>query len=689
MRAANTNGSIIEEDEGGSSDDEPQGNLVMHTNVYDNRAPENNPKPVSSPPALQEVESMSSRRGTKGRKATSDVGVLAPYSPLTRRREPLRRTVSNDHVDSRSRGSARSDAGSETSSMRRGKKRNGGFFASIARFFKGPKRQRESGRASPAPGGGWHTRTEDNIKRGSTVGRRRRGRSDSSSSDEDTRNFVAVSNIDREFGGWSAADVGRDRSTARPGMKRSGSTRSKSTAVSHSTVTARRAFSPTLPAASSTAGPSRSNTVRKAASASGEKTRKHGSIARSKGAGTANKRASQPPENIEDLAHLPPPQMPDVPKAPIAGLTPKLELARAPGSSIQPTNKANDPTLMMPSEMIAYLPRKGDDELRPSDSISRSNSRTKPSKKAEGKRRSSVNDEARNEVRPVSPLPPSKLRSPPLKSAMRPTSPSPPMSLEPPPVIDTLYSVSAPGPVNLPPAPEPEPTNVIRPKSRGSNNGDDNSVYESANEDAAAALEDSDDDDVTELGNYTVVANEKATATLEPAAPLATGPPVPATTTSDVPVLPPIPTAPLLTDDNKLGRRKSVRMNLPAEEGSPTSRIHDGPALLSEREKEHARHADAAIIAEAEASSPPRPARRRRDESPPVSREHMVWDTRIGRVRDDTSDEDDENPLTEDYARAHKSLTKNNGDFSDVVDNAKQDSKKGKKRKSLLRGKRK
>jgi len=217
-----------------------------------------------------------------------------------------------------------------------------------------------------------------------------------------------------------------------------------------------------------------------------------------------------------------------------------------------------------------------------------------------------------------------------------------------------------------------------RPKSRGSygttgtTGGDETSVYESATEDATGrdAEDESDDDDETELGRYTVVANDIAAV----ADKYKNSPP-------NVPVpLPPPPKAGLEDmqptanghetigeDGAKIVRRKSVRMNLP----------EDGPSGTTEQEREQERErafADAAVAAHPtgvhhshpiplSASAPPRPPRR--SDSPPIPRQHANWDTRIGRVRDDSSDE--ENPLTKEYTKARKGLIRNTGDFSDVT----------------------
>jgi hypothetical protein len=664
MRAPEVmNGSIAEEEEGGgSSDDEPQGTLVMHTNagrpqVNTNMSHANGngtaPR-MSSPLRTSPIQQQQQQQPhSSPRRATSDIGAMAPYNP-PRRSHQLRRTVSNDNMR---------PPGSDVSSVRHdGKKR--GFFSSIARFFKGSKpapHHGRSGRASPTRGT-WTTRTDSNI-RSSGAGGRRRVRSDSSSDEDDMSRFVAVSNNGAtEFGGWSVADVGREPSTSRPGVKRSSSSRSKSTVVSQSTVTARaRPFSPTLPPPTNVPSVSRSSTLKTTKSATaGEKTRKNGSIARSKSA----RSAAGTDKNIMSIVDMPPPAMPDVPRAPQSQLNPRMELAKAPGSSMLPSHSGPAP-MLLPSQMVSSISRRHEEELRPSDSISRSNStRTSRSTKSKTekleKRRSLAPPEKPapqsdpEAPRSVSPLPPSKMRSPPLKSALRPTSPNTPRRASPPPVITSLYSISAPGPVELPFEPELEPE--PRPSLTRNRSGDETSIYESAEEDNIG--DETDDDEETELGGYTVVANEIATVADGYAIPHERIQHLPTTHGPD-PILASVPTAPGPgSEEVKLGRRKSVRI---AEDEDGTSHdVEDREPVYKPRERDFA--PEPAVISTA---APPRPARRN-DDSPPPTRSHATWDTRIGRMRDDSSDEEEDRD-TKDYTRARKGLIKNNGDFSDAA----------------------
>lgn len=699
--------SIAEEAEGGSSDDEPHGTLVMHENrptPIDTSSRANHAPAKSSP--LRTSRSPIASQTVPNRRATSDVGAMAPYTPS---RSKLRRTMSDERLHQNERED--SDASSIGSHRPRHKK--GGFFKSLKNFFKGPKHH-DHERPSPKSKGGWQTRTDSRIKSGPV-----RRRSDSSSDEDDLDNLLAVSNVNPEFGGWSVADAGRETVTApRPGMKRSASARSRSTVATQSTVTARRAFSPTIPPPSTLPSVSRSNTVKSTgtvkapkSATGGEKTRQNGAIARSKSA-----RSSRPADNIMSIVGAPPPSMPDVPKAPTS--QPQMSLPKAPGSSLLPTSSGvqRSSSMILPSQMP---PRSSHDELRPSDSVSRSNSMrvnktakpkangaavkttqkaksevgnttTKPVSKAKsdvGKSPARQQGTTEPPPRPVSPLPPSKMRSPPLKSALRPTSPVPPATQLPAPVITTLHSVTAPGPVQLPPDPQPEPEQpeASRPSMNTrpsyASTGDETSIYESANE-AGGGDDDSDfSEDNTELGDtgYTVVDNDRVYRRAEVDA-AATGAPPPEPSQKPRPVsnastimaaqrsLPPVPQAPgpvSQDDDGKIVRRKSVRMNLPPE--TPTS-----PAVQDERGRELEREkafADAAV-----ASS-------KREDSPEPARIHEQWDTRIGRVRDDSSD-DERGGLTEEYSRARKGLIRQSGGFDKLLEKR---NKKDKEKKSLSR----
>ncbi|RSH86446.1 uncharacterized protein EHS24_004702 [Apiotrichum porosum] len=553
-------GDIAEEEEGGgSSDDEPHGALVMHENrqgglvMHENRrasgqlngsatgpatAPPHKPSPLGQQPAGAPAPylptapySSIDRSASAARRATSEIGTRA-YNPP--QRQPLRRTVSNDHSPPRR-------AGSDTSSIRSVRKK--GFFASIARFFKGPKhkpnpQRSRSGRDSPArAGGAWQTRTNDNLKRGSTIGRTRM-RSDSSSDEDDMANLVQVSNRGpTDFGGWSAADVGRVPSTS-----------GRATVVPRATTPKATAAAGGVTRSNTVKSTKSVNTVRSSATDTA-KTRKNGSIARTK---SAKSRADARSSNIMSIVDMAPPAMPDVPKAPSSQNNPRMELVTAPGSSIVPSGGKTQ--LVLPSHVMtgAVSRVRDQDELRPQDSISRSNSAR--TAKSERVPKADKQRDLPERPRSVSPLPPSKMRSPPLKSALRPTSPSPPGSSLPPPVITTLFSVSAPPPVDIPSESEPEheierqpsPSPAARPamaqrNSSYSGTGDETSLYESAREEGGAAVtgddDETSDDEATELGRYNVVENERVARRNEIAA-SAEGrdlPPLPGTTSRTLP----------------------------------------------------------------------------------------------------------------------------------------------------------
>lgn len=588
--------SIQEEEEGESSGEEQQGTLVMHENRPTQKPANGNPSaPAKSSPLSPQhppqpnyaspsgPPPVSSNQHDVGRRAVSEVA-RAPrsYSPVNH--APLRRTLSNGHQPIQR---VTSPAGSSVRS--RGSTRKRGFFAAIARFFKGPSKgsshhqhgrggvlNRRDGRESPPygasrPSSAWQTRTNDNLNRSRSVGRRTR--SDSSSDEEDMRNLVQVSNHANHDTGFSVADIGRVPYNPNPkanpvAITRSASTKSKSTVTTRS-VASGAATPKARPTSQAGTTVSRSNTVKstastvkttatakssgtiksttkpKAATANGttERNRKNGSIARS-----ASTRSNGP--TIMSIIESAPPPMPDVPKAPRSLVNPQLEVVKAPGSSL--TASATMPSMILPSQVMnGSVPRTRDalgDELRPQDSISRSNSYRRP-KSTEVPR-----EEPR---RPVSPLPPSKSRQPPLKSALRPSSPSPLSPSEPPPVITTLYSISAPGPVELPPD-EPHPRPSIGSRPSYASTADQTSIYESAVEDEFHDVhdqpEETDDDESTELGDggYQVVENDRLSKSPEET-------PAPIAHAQDA-----LPDLPPQEDGAGVVRRKSVRMNLPA-----------------------------------------------------------------------------------------------------------------------------
>lgn len=640
-------GSIAEEDERGSSDDEPAGQFVVHENKQRQGVPNgqnystapNEPSPLATSYTAQ--RNLPDPPRAHARKANSELGSPSAYAPPSQ--AALRRTMSDNRHSPRR-------AASDTSSVRTVKRK--GFFASIARFFKGPKHHKRHdndrdsthgavttyGSSKSGARGGWSTRTDDNLKRASTFQAGRRTRSDSSS-DEEPPNLVSVAN-DRTPG-WNVADVGRVPEQRHPGVKRSASTRSKGTALSTSTVTPRK---------SGTTAVSRSNTVKSTKSdataktagttKSTSKTRANGSISRSKSMQSTNA------PNIMSIVGAKPPVMPEVPKAPSGD--PSMHVVRAPGSSVVPGDHVmpTSKSMILPSQHLMGTPMTGtsrkSEELRPSDSISRSNStRTARSGREPEKRKSTEGRRA------VSPLPPSKLRSPPLKSAMRPISPSP-RSEDSTPVapITTLYSITAPGPVQLPPdEPQPRPDMGKRQAS-----GDADSIYESADEGgpAPAPRTYESESEAESLDDYNVVENERIARLEGRDVPHAAEPDTAAERAAED--LGSVVHAPApLTSDDKPGvvRRKSVRMNVP--EGERDAEYYRQKAEQEEAENHLLRVREQ----EREAAERYQAAANARDDSPPPSRVEGNWSTRIGHMREDTSDEEDLDPQ---YMRARKNL---------------------------------
>ncbi|CAK9787395.1 hypothetical protein CC85DRAFT_331165 [Cutaneotrichosporon oleaginosum] len=644
--------SVREENEG-SSDDEPgQGTLVMHENV---RRPASQSQPLASAPPMRDFNPPG------GRRATSELGQPSRYA--RQQSPPLRRAMSSEMVRPHR-------AGSDSSSERTVTKRKG-FFASIARFFKGSKHHdhsRRHGRSTSGSAWGKDARPAQQYGR--------RVRSDSSSDEDNMGNLVSVSNSMRgggsaNFAGWNAADVGkvpmksasvkRTSSTprARPASAAAHSSPRAAAASKASTVTPRPRPASAAGRAQTTATSTtvtRSNTVKSAPGG----TKRASTI-------TARSRSTQPGQSIMSIVDAPPPAMPDVPKAPQSQQGP-MELVKAPGSSLAPG-------LVLPSQVMHHprpstQHRAEDDELGPNDSISRANSTKKkparPPKSVE--RRKSLSDKKETSEKPVlrekeqkrsvSPLPPSKMRSPPLKSALRPTSPSsyPSQPLGPPPEITTLYDVHAPGPVQLPPDPEPERAPSTR-SSRRMGSTDEASIYESANEDAATprasmTLDDSSDDESVDAGAFQIINNERINPEDKDK--------------SNAP-LPPLP-------EDGLQRRKSVRLEVPDRENvaeyyqAEAEREAEERNVAHERELEKERARMYLVAANANAS----------DDSLPTQR--STWDTRIGRMRDDTSDDDDDDPR---YVKARRSLMSHTGDFKAKKDKKRLSTKStGSKRRS-------
>lgn len=726
-------GSILEEDEN-SSDDGTQGKLAVHENRPQSRATglrsnagtHNQSQPRGSVMGVPSVNTrarpLSTTFGQRtqsangndsdsdapnyrsgGRRAASDVGAMG-YRPPTGR-TPLRRTFSDE------RGRPGSDRSSIRSSGSRKKKR--GFFASLSRMFKGTKKQDRSG--SPPYGSSsksWHTRTDTNIKRSSSMfGSGRRGGDDSSSDDEAGGNFVAVSNQGQ--GHWSVDNVGRPASRA--GMNKRNSTsgpvasglipqkpvRAKMNRNdSQSTVTGRAtprsgAATPTqravanagvVGAGKATNGSlSRSNTMKSSASAASvksgttakssgtvKKTRANGSISRSTSSLSTQNAEGRTIMSLVDMKTPPPIE---VPKAPKSQVNPQMELPKAPGSSLVP------PAPVSGLQMNAA-------KAPPAGGLTRSRSTNSvPAKKAP-KEHDSLPPRA------TTPLPPSRLLSPPLKSALRPTSPnpsSPPTEparpAAPPP--QPMFSISAPGPVNLPveapkpisipaaaaktPSATPNKPEVTKRNSYHSMTSDAASIYESAQEDggAAGANDESSGSESDEAG-YQVVDNERVKrlginvgpphiervpsgdrhhddddGASESSADTATYAPP----SGNPPTLAPAVMAPgpNTSSESTVSRRKSVRMAVPDSPG-PNS-----PVTQTGLQAAQAQSGQTGQQAQADGHSQPG---QDRAASPESAFEKEQWSTRIGRMRDDTSSESDHD---DEYLKARKGLSRNSG----------------------------
>jgi hypothetical protein len=721
-------GSIAEEDEDGSSGDEATPRVfTMHENKPGSRLANGNtkngsavkkPSPLGVPATASRVSAyggndsdsdapQNSRAG--GRRAASDIGAPMGYHPPTGR-TPLRRVFSSEEPKTAPRpGSVRSDGSSY-----QGKKKKKGFFASISKFFKGPKAsQREgsirSGRSSPPYGsspvkgksGAWHTRTESNIKSfGGIGGKKGRRSGNDSSSDDEAGNFVSVTN--NRGAGWSAVE-----NAGRPVNKRHSSgpiasglipkarpTRSElgggSRADSASTVTARntgsvRAMSPTPSGTKTPTGAlstvSRSNTVRSTASAGTtgtvtKRTRKNGSISRATAGNTAANSGAGT-RTIMSLIDAAPPVMPEVAKAPRSQVSPQMELPKAPGSSIPSARSSIQPTAK-----TASVPA--------------------PASSKSDMTRSNTTSTIREPLRPTTPsLPPSKSLQAPLKSAMRPTSPQPNQEPLPPlEVPTTLVSISAPGPVQLPVEEKkavskfPPPLSKSMSYASTTTAGDDQSIYESAveedGENGRGGDSSSDEEEVSYSKGYKVVENDKVSKAGEAAGP--------GEGKVMIPAPPPPARAPSVfsdkSDDTATGintainagktesvrsRRKSVRMNLPDSptvETTPRSGVGSSapaqdrtPSPLPPQTQTHSTIINGTSTAlGAPVTSTTTPSR------------EAQWSTRIGRMREDSSDDED-GGRTDEYTKSRNKLLKNSGNWEAVE--AAKEKDKAKKRASV------
>ncbi|OCF77600.1 hypothetical protein I204_01592 [Kwoniella mangroviensis CBS 8886] len=744
-------GSIQEEEEDGSSADEAQGGtLVVHENRPGSRASAlqakgrttPKPSPLGVPSVNTQVRPLSSTIGggsrhnpneddsddglpnfrSGGRRAASDIGAMA-YKP-PKGRQPLRRTFSDDQHNTNNNFSFnRPRANSDSSSIANQRKKKG-FFASLGRLFKGSsnKKSGRSGRESPpygssshtrrGSGGGWNTRTDSNIKRSGTLRSGRGGRGgDDSSSDEDTGNFVSVTNNRNNT--WSI-DNSRDtkggikRSSTMPvasglipskpatksdlGMKRNSS---------QSTITAKPRSVTPLPAAAkanaqgslsrsntvkssmSTASVKSSGTVKSTGTAGGKKkTRPNGSIAR------ASITAQQAAEgrNIMQLVDGVdgPPKMPEVPKAPKSQVTPQMELPKAPGSSLVHA----EPLKPQPAHPHGEIPTLG-------KTISRSNSVKKVAPKSDQSHAQQQQGSPKKETSPrrsTTPLPPSRTLSPPLKSALRPSSPLPPPAPLPQEPPKPMFTITAPGPVQLTPEKEEPEEKLIPPPNNKRNSyhsmtSDGASIYESANEGDSGDEEgqgSSAEEDDESVKGYKVVENEKVRRAGEiatgisryeeddgddtasdhtvEAAPTSSGnrapPPGP------IAVEPPTGGGTSTVSSNGVSRRKSVRMAVP---DSPVVEKAPPPVAAHSATTDEAYQPPTSNYGYNEEAQGARPT------SPEPERVKSDWSTRIGRMREDTSDEDeDKDP---EYMKARKGLQKLEKKWNELGDQGGKDGK--------------
>jgi hypothetical protein len=412
--AGSVTGSIAEEDENSSSDDD--GNLVVHENKRPGASPagndlrsrsqttivpSNNQSTGMGVPSITNIKakpqtrrqhsgsSGSSAGRGPGRRTQSELGYNPPRA--RQNRLSIRRTPSRG---------AQSDASSVRSVGRNKKK--GGFFASIAKIFKGKssgstagsiRGGRRGGADSPPltqrNKAGWSTRTDDNIRRavsnvgtsrGASSGRRTRNADYSSSDDEmGGGNLVAVTN--RGNNTWSVDNAGRTPAAAASSASKPKKARSdlgagdKARSNSQTTITGAGGKVTSKPPGVSSQPVTRSNTVKSTASGvngNSQRTR-HGSITRAGARGstigappsiagvlegvvpkapssvnTATNRSSQP--KMMEVPKAPSsqsgPRMADIPKAPTSQVTPTMYMATAPPPTKAPLLQPPPPVNM-------------------------------------------------------------------------------------------------------------------------------------------------------------------------------------------------------------------------------------------------------------------------------------------------------------------------------------------------------
>ncbi|EKD00741.1 hypothetical protein A1Q2_04933 [Trichosporon asahii var. asahii CBS 8904] len=630
------NESIAEEEEGGGSseDEQPPTNLVMHENtrVTEANLRANN---ASNSPSVSRRHSHTGSK-TTGRKATSELGTGGTYKPPGTR--SLRRTRSSDH------GLSRVDEQSDTSSIRantsayhRGKERDKkkhGFFSSIARFFKGPHHEdkgNRSGRESPYRKGAWHTRTDDNIKRAKSSNPRTR-RADSSSDEESLSNYDVVAN-QPNAPSWTVADVGRVSVNhgTHPGLVRSPSTKARSHAGS---ATPRAAMS--VVSKTPTVKSNKSNR-----SSGKPKTRPNGSI------GRTSKRVSSPPGRADNsmmsIVDAPAPTMPDVPKAPSVG--PQMELAKAPGSSLvgdrqQPNvqhtarhsthrldlalqQHEDGPLRSWTPDQVAQAPllgqlRQGSRRRPPPFEAEAASSEVGSAPHRSRPGPVHVDDK---DVEPKKPEVAGFITDDPKKPEIAGLITDDPN--------DQIAGFLTDGPDVKPDNDRP------RTKSRTSytTGATGDSVYESAEDDGSRQYNDANvDDDATEVAGY------------QPSG---------------------------YSDGNDLARRKSVRVHVPGEAPAPA------PAPASNTGDGYRETKTTHYVTPVAADSAPRESMDSDELAP--RKAPADWGTRIGRMREDTSSEEDE--LDPAYAKARKHLIKNDGNFDKIKTKSK--SKSGKSSSSI------
>lgn len=664
--AGSVTGSIAEEDEeAGSSDDE--GNLVVH---------ENQPKllggggaaapsvrsantvtqggrlgPGAGVPSIREIANQPRRR------TQSEIGM--GYNPPSHRRQQqlqqrqsLRRTYSN---------SVRSD----DSSIR--KKKRGGFFRSIAKIFKsgGGSSDRASTRGGSIRGGsilgsgrrgdespplttrsrgGWHTRTDANIKAvaslgtsGGVGGRRGHRNNDDSSDDDEPRGVAVVTNNGNKT--WSVDQVVNDLGRPKPTRTSSQSTL---TPGGGSQAGKNAGGPPSIRAPTINSIASRTNTVKSSTASTKQRTRP-GSISRApqqtprspsapaltstvQNAGKTMTNASPSPSPAK-------PKMMEVPKAPKSQVTPTMYQATAPP-------RIGDNLLVSPPP----LARKTSNSTATSNNTTKRESKAPSSAPSTGNASSGGGNVAPLELgKPIdassgntnedgsvstTPLPPSKSLQPPAKSAMRGHSPAP----------APAFIVSAPGPVITEQMErekeearrkEQEAANAVPRGGTPATVADTESVYESAVEEENAQKGHANYDSESEASDstadpkrYSVVENDFAKkssggqqAAAAPATPVAK-------TIENAQEDKPVARAPVSVSESAIERRKSVRMAVPDSPATP-----DAPTL--DKTGQPTTNGDAE-----------------------VARAAPSWSSKVGQTADSTDEEDNSA-----YVKAKQSLT--------------------------------